>query len=419
MSQSSKSQPLNDPSYSEKRQFVVKLGRALHKYGTPSYRLESHLENVCELLDIQAEFMATPTSINFSFKNSDTGQDDNHIARAQPGGLDLGALGRTDAVVERLGNGNLTLAEADHRLDEIAHRSSSYPTLLNVLVYALTGGAFALLLHGSWLDAASAAIISLLVFVLMLLAEHSRRVAHMLEPLAALVAAFVATAISHSFSNINIPLVVLSSIIVLIPGLALLQGLSELSAKHMVSGSARVMYALMQLFLLFFGSILGATFAKLALGDIQANTSAPAIPPLPDWYVWPTLLTLGLCLAVSMKARVRDIPWVLCSALLAYSAALWGVSMIGVTLGAFVGAFAVGSYSNLFARLAKRPALIVSLPGLLVLVPGSKVFMGLNSFVSGTDAGGDAIGPQAFIMFLSLVAGVIFANVAIAPKRSL
>ena len=29
--------------FNHKRKFVVKLGKMLHKYGTPAYRLEAHL----------------------------------------------------------------------------------------------------------------------------------------------------------------------------------------------------------------------------------------------------------------------------------------------------------------------------------------------------------------------------------------
>jgi uncharacterized membrane protein YjjP (DUF1212 family) len=319
-------------------------------------------------------------------------------------------------VVERLFNGNLTLEEADERLDEIAERPGTYPMLVNLLSFMVTGGAFALLLNGSWHDAASATVISLVMFILIILAEKSKRFAHMLEPLAAMVAAFMAGAISRVDPNLNISLVVLSSIIIFIPGLALLQGLSELSAKHMVSGSARVMDALMQFFKLFFGSVLGATLANLVLGDAGTLSVLPAPPPVPHWAVWPTLGCLGICLAVAFRVRVREIPWVLCSAMLAYVSFLWGASFMGSTLGSFVGAFTIGLFSNLFARWLKRPALIVALPGLMVLVPGSKVFLGLNTFVTGS---GDPIGPEAFMVFMSLVAGLIFANVAIAPKRSL
>jgi uncharacterized membrane protein YjjB (DUF3815 family) len=94
--------------------------------------------------------------------------------------------------------------------------------------------------------------------------------------------------------------------------------------------------------------------------------------------------------------------------------------LFDATIGAFLGAFAVGIYSNLFTRLAKAPAVIVAMHGLIVLVPGSKTYIGLNSLISGQDfVVSDRVGQQTFLILMALVAGLIFANVALPPKKSL
>jgi len=66
------------------------------------------------------------------------------------------------------------------------------------------------------------------------------------------------------------------------------------------------------------------------------------------------------------------------------------------------------------------PASIVSLQGMIVLVPGSKTYMGLNAFVSGQQmVSTEQLGQQTFLIFMSLVAGFIFANVALPPRKAL
>jgi uncharacterized membrane protein YjjB (DUF3815 family) len=58
--------------------------------------------------------------------------------------------------------------------------------------------------------------------------------------------------------------------------------------------------------------------------------------------------------------------------------------------------------------------------GLIVLVPGSKTYIGLNSLISGQDfVVSDRVGQQTFLILMALVAGLIFANVALPPKKSL
>ncbi|MEI5604197.1 threonine/serine exporter family protein, partial [Streptomyces brasiliscabiei] len=75
------------------------------------------------------------------------------------------------------------------------------------------------------------------------------------------------------------------------------------------------------------------------------------------------------------------------------------------TLGTFIGAFSVGVFSNLFNRVANAPASIVAMQGLIVLVPGSKTYIGLNSLIEGQDfVSADHIGQQTFLIFMSLVA---------------
>jgi uncharacterized membrane protein YjjB (DUF3815 family) len=96
-----------------------------------------------------------------------------------------------------------------------------------------------------------------------------------------------------------------------------------------------------------------------------------------------------------------------------------GARLLGPELGAFAGALLLGLASNAFARALDRPAAVPLVPGLILLVPGSiglrSVFSLLeNDIVSGVEA--------AFKMVLvstALVAGLLFANIALPPRRAL
>ncbi len=84
-----------------------------------------------------------------------------------------------------------------------------------------------MLMRASWHDVFWATVLSLIVYLFVLWSMKSRRVAHMLEPLVALVSALLATAVAvYIDPMINVPLVVLSAIIVFIPGLAVNPGFS-------------------------------------------------------------------------------------------------------------------------------------------------------------------------------------------------
>ena len=406
----------NTDSFTDKRRFIIRLGKALHKFGTPAYRLEAHLTDVSESLGVYGSFVITPTSLTFVLSEDDENRDYNHILRVAPGDLDLGSLARADELVDELTSGQRTLSESIERLDEIADKPNPYGRFLTFLAFGASSGAFAMLMHTSWNDVFWSTLLGLVVCLFTFWAERSRRVTDMLEPIAAMTTAILATAIALIDPSINIPLVILSSIIAFIPGLSLTLALSELAARNLISGTARLMDALMILFKIYFGGVLGIALGKMIWGEVLFIQP----PSTPNWTSWAAVTTLSISLVILFKCRKKDAPWGILSGYIAFGASIVGAEYLGVALGAFVGAFALGLYSSIFSRIMNLPSSIVKLMGLVVLVPGSKVYIGLSNAVSGqVMLNATDIGSQTFLIFMSLVAGLIFANVALPSKKVL
>ena len=353
---------MNTAEFIQIRKFIVKLGIMLHKYGTPAFRLEAYLTELATYLGVRASFIATPTALTFVIWSDRREDEYNHSVRVQPGDYDMNALSRTDELATRLLAGEVGLEEADHQLDVINQMPSPYGKVLTGLGFCGATGAFAMLMGASWQEILWTSLIGLVVYFLVLWSQISRRVTLMLEPAASLVAGLIACAISFYFDHgINIPLVVLSSVIILVPGLALTMGLAELSTRNLVSGTARVMDAVMQLFKLYFGAFLGISigFGLFGPNESQVATS------LPEWSRWFAILMLCLALVVIFRTRFKHIPWALLSGFIAYGATVWSASYIDQGLSTFVGAFALGIYANLFTRIAHAPASLVSMQGAL------------------------------------------------------
>ncbi|KZN63844.1 hypothetical protein N473_16125 [Pseudoalteromonas luteoviolacea CPMOR-1] len=408
---------LNSATFTQKRKFIVKLGKMLHQYGTPAFRLEAHLMEVATHLGLKSSFVMSPTSVTFVIWTDGHEEEYTHVARVEPGDHDLGSLANTDDVVNKMLAGELTIAEADESLDQIQNADSPYTRWQMALAFAVSGGAFAMLMGTSWSDVIWSGIISILVYLFILWSEHSKRVTHMLEPMVAIASAFAACAVSAYLDpQLNIRLVVLSAIIVFIPGLALALGFAELSARHLVSGTARVMDAFMLLFKLYFGAFLGISIGFYVFG--QVDFVQP--DPLPKWTAWLAVFLLCISLVVIFKTKLKHVPWCITSGFIAYAVSVSAAIYFDYALGTFAGAFAVGIFSNIFNRVENAPASIVTMKGLIVLVPGSKTYIGLNSLIEGQSfVMADHIGQQTFLIFMSLVAGLIFANVTLPPKKSL
>ncbi|MGL5409660.1 MAG: threonine/serine ThrE exporter family protein [Shewanella sp.] len=406
---------MDNEDFIRKRKFIIKLGKALHKFGTPAYRLETHLQTVARTLGIEGYFLISPTSMTFVLQH-DTDQEYNHVARVKPGELDLGSLARTDELVDELTSGKRTLAEALDRLEEIANKPNPYGPLLTCGSFGTSAAAFAMLMGTGWNDVFWSGLLGMFIYGFVYRAERSARMAEVLEPFATIVCAMAACAIARIDPNINIPVVILSSIIIFIPGLALTLGLAELAARDLISGTARIMDASMLLFKLYFGAVLGMAIGKALFGE------AIYIEPegLPRWAIWSAVPILSMALVFIFKARMQDSPWGVLAGIVAFFSAMLGGQFFGDSVGIFFGALAVGIYSNLFARWMKAPASIALLQGIVILVPGSKTYIGLNTLISGeTMLNQSHIGSQIFLIFMSLIAGLIFANVAVPPRRTL
>lgn len=398
-----------------KRKFIIKLGKALHKFGTPAYRLETHLQSVSKTLGIEGYFLISPTSMTFVLQH-DADQEYNHMARVKPGELDLGSLARTDELVDELTSGKRSLAEALDRLDEIAEKPSPYGPFTTWMAFGCSAAAFAMLMGTSWNDVFWSGLLGLMVFGLVHRAAYSKRMAETLEPLAAIVCAFAACAVVRIDPSVNIPVIILSGIIIFVPGLALTLGLAELAARDLISGTARIMDAVMLLFKLYFGAVLGMAIGRAVFGD--AIFIDP--DPLPRWASWSAVPILSMALVIIFKARLKDSPWGVLAGIVAFFSAMLGGIYLGDSIGIFFGALTVGIYSNLYARWMKAPASIALLQGIVILVPGSKTYIGLNALISGETMLNQAhIGSQIFLIFMSLIAGLIFANVAVPPRRTL
>lgn len=408
--------------FKKRRRFLIRLAKTLHQCGTPAYQLEAHLIKISDTLELGGSFLISPTTITCVFwpKGDRENQEHTYITRVQPGDLDLALLARTDQLVEELCSGKRDLDHALIRLEEITHKPHPYPSWMILLAFGLASAAFSLLMGTSWVDVGASYVLGIMVYFLVYWAESYPRIQAALEPLSAILAAFFVTGIRHIAPSMNNSLVVLASIIVFIPGLALTVGLSELAARDLISGTARVMDALMVLFKLYFGAVLGFAIGDACWGNLVPAINSEQAIPLPSWSSWLAVLILSFCLMVIFKIRLKDALWGVSAGFLAHATNMLASAYFGIALGTFFAALMIGIYANLYARWRKAPAAIVLLQGIVILVPGSKIYMGLNSAISGQDIIHiDQVSSQAFLILMSLVAGLIFANIIVDPRRSL
>ena len=207
------------------------------------------------------------------------------------------------------------------------------------------------------LDSLTAALLSVVLFLVS--QPGSRRAGW--KPVVTILVSFVSGVLASATAalgiGINAPFVILSSIIFYIPGLALTVALTEISTGHLISGSSRLVDAVMLLLKLFFGAVSGVAVAHFLIpGDAAINSS---LPLLSDWKTWPAVAGLSLGLGIAFNIPRRKMLWGLLSAAIAFASARAGEAYFGMYAGMFIGALIGGLFSNLYTRTTRGPGSIL------------------------------------------------------------
>lgn len=399
--------------------FVVALARRLHEYGTAAPRLEDAIGRVSERLELYCDVLSTPTSIVLSFAEANQGKHAvaqvTQVIRLAPGEVNLRRLCEVDNIADRVIDGSLDLRTGYRMLRELDRPISARGRWLTVVAYGVSSASIAALLKTSWADIAVAALCGWLIGLIAYAAVGRPRLSASFEALSALIASTIAIAISAYVVPLNLKPVVLSSLIVLLPGMTLTTAVRELSSQHLVSGVARMAGAMATLLKLTFGTVAAAQLCRV-LGVVP---SAEALPPAPVFVEWLGLATGACSFAVIFRSGRRDVFLVIGSIMLGYALTRLGGARFGPEFGVFVAGLVIGAASNLYATLKQRPGALIREPGIILLVPGSIGFKSL-SFVFERDVllGIDTAFSLVTIL-VSLVAGLLFGDLLAPPRRSL
>ncbi|HET7502008.1 MAG TPA: threonine/serine exporter family protein [Kofleriaceae bacterium] len=408
---------MGDPDAIE---FVLQLGRALHRYGTPAHRLEEGLLECCERLELSAEVFTTPTTIIMSF--GEPAELRTRMMRVEGGELDMAKLARLDALADAVASLERTPAEGLRELAAILASPPQFRRRLAMLAHAVTAGSLAVFFGGSLADVAIAAAIGLSLGVLAQYAQRSTDQARVFELVGAAFAAFAAGIASSWWRSTTPAITTVAALVILLPGLSLTVAMTELATRNLISGTARLMSAVIVLLELVVGVAVGGRTASLLVDVHQAIPAG-----LPEWSRWIALGASSIGVAIVVQAQPRTFGWILAACTIGHVGSRIGTAWLvdpadarmSGQLGVMVGAFAVGALANLYARRFQRPAQVVAVPAVLLLVPGSMGFRGMSSILDHQTLDGVESVFAMFFVATAIVAGLLVANAVVSPRRRL
>jgi uncharacterized membrane protein YjjP (DUF1212 family) len=396
-------------------QFMLDAAVFLHRFGTPSHRLERVMEKVATSQGLRGIFLYTPTALIVSLTPLDGERDETtYLRRIDSGPVDADKLIRFDEVLGNLERGEQSLADAAQQMAVIGASQPLYPWPVAVLACAVSCGLVALLFGGSMVESAAAASIGLVVAFLEYLHGRRKWQRGFLEPLIGFLAAVGSLAIARWITPMNDRLVTLAALIVFLPGLQLTVGLTELAMGHLSAGAARLAGAGSTLLTLIIGVAIGWQIAE----PWQTLPIQP-LPVPPIWSLWAAVIVAPITFAIVFRARWPLWPVIIAVAVSGYATSRLIGDVWGLEVGTFAGALIVGCGSNLYARLRDRPALVPLTPGMIVLVPGSLGYRSLAAMLERDTVAGVELAFSMLIVAMALVGGILMSSAVISPKRIL
>lgn len=393
--------------------FMLSLSRALLGWGLPAQRIEESLERLAESLDLDVEVISTPTGLVVSL--SDGKLTRTRVVRMHPGGSDLERLSALHALVGRVERRELTPEDADRRLERILARPSSFEGWPRVLGFALVSAMSAILLGGGGLDVPLSGALGALVGLIEVAGHRVHAIDRLLPAVASVIVSLGASALAATGLDVRPSVLLLSAIVVLLPGLTVTTAIIELASAHLVSGTSRLMGGAVTFLQLGFGVALGQKLAELLPSAHRLHEA----PPMAWWLLILAPLGAALGLGVILKVQRSDAAIVLGSVAIAALGARLGGWLLGAELGAFVGALLVASVAHAYARFADRPTALLLVPGTLFLVPGSIGFLSVQSMLENDVTTAAATGFRMLLVATAIASGTLVATAAVPPRRPL
>ncbi|CAE6443654.1 unnamed protein product [Rhizoctonia solani] len=251
---------LNINTIPDRQKFILRLAKALMTYGAPSHRIESQLIAAARVLEVDASFVHLPSIIIAAFGDPASNQSETHFVKSG-GGLDLGRLHETHAIYRKVVHDEIGAKDGTLELTKLMRQKPIYGLRIRCVLALLCSAIICPLGFGGsfvdmWIAGCAGAT---LCWLQLYAASKSALYSNVFEISAAMMVSFVARGLSSIPSGIFCYSAISSAGVVLIlPGYMVLCSSLELASKNLISGSVKMVYAIVYSLFLGFSLTIGS-----------------------------------------------------------------------------------------------------------------------------------------------------------------
>ncbi len=230
------------PSLDEFVAFLRRMSGLLIQSGCSSNRVELLAQLLGESCGFDVETVAVPTAVWITVRHD--GRTLQDLTRVRKWSIDLDRLARLNELVESIHEHKISIGAANAKLKAEDQASAPYGKSLTLLAGAISSPVLIMSYGGSPVEIALGAPIGVMIQYLnkYLFTSDTRR--YLGDFISAAVVATYAYSCAALLPDIDAPLLIIGGIVVVVPGLTLVNAVHEVAQKNLVSGAAKLLEAL-------------------------------------------------------------------------------------------------------------------------------------------------------------------------------
>ena len=388
------------------------IGKGLIATGIAVGVVENTLTEVAQAYDQECEIMALPNYIMIKLGGSTQGQVDFAVQRLTT--MQLNQVSELAELIDQVKHKKITLTEATRQIDRILARLPRFHPAIQILGYFLSCIGLTLLFRPEFRSLLITGAAGILVGIMILVSRRQPRFNLLLPVFAAIVVSaliFGLTRLGFIYGPANL---LITPLIIFLPGALLTTGMIELASMHILSGSARLIYGAAVLMLLFIGIAAGLNISGLASYQVYSYEAIV----FPWWAPVLGTFLFGIGTFIRLSGADRDLFWMLLVLYIAMLGQSVGEQYINSYFGAFLGATFMALSSEIIARSPRRtPAVVSQMLAFWFLVPGARGLLSVTSILS-EDLQSAAIGlGEMLVLMISIALGVLLGTLVISPQK--
>ena len=372
---------------------AMEAGQIMMSAGAETHRVEDtimRILSISEFSNIDAFVLRTGITITISDPRYKT---ISITRRVYSGPSHLSKISDVNTISRDLCAGEINIDQAERKIKEAAG-TVLYSRRFIFVAHMLATSGFAYVFGGGFLEAFVALFVGVFLGIYNVhIAKHIKKpfLADLLAAAVVVVSSVMLTVmLAEQGVAVECQYIIAGSLMPLVPGTAFTGAIRDILAGDYVSGTARVMEALIIACSVALGVAFGFFTANFLGFELEVEFTLQGLHALDSHAFFAVIATfwaiVGFCAVFSCPYKLVFV----CSL---EAALCWAVYLLCISLGcssvwaSFYGAAFVDLASQILARRLKAPVIIFLIIGVLPLVPGYSIYRVAYDMFSGGDVG--------------------------------